>query len=103
MDYTPSGRLIKYIFCCKGLKEGDMFDSPSVERFYKKLDKAKQILEKARSTADLEGKFMLAMDRLDELLCHIEKYEKLSEREVALAALKKELEAERQGKMEDMR
>lgn len=98
MVYNPSGRLIKYLFSCKGLNEGDRFDTPSVERFYKKLDKAKQILENVRPTRYYERKFMLAMDRLDDLLCNIEKYSKLSERELALAALKKELEEERQWK-----
>jgi len=101
MVYSPSGRLIKYLFYCKGLKEGDKFDSPSVERFYKKLNKAKQILENARPTAAYERNFSLAMDRLDDLLCDIEKYGKLSDRELALEAFRNELVKERQGK--DMR
>jgi len=100
MVYSPSGRLIKYLFYCKGAKEGDRFDSPSVERFYKKLDKAKQILENARPTVAHERKFMLAMDRLDDLLCDIEKYDKLSERELALEVFRNELEKERQWKAE---
>ena len=95
MVYSPSGRLIKYLFCCKGLKEGDKFDSSSVERFYKKLNEAKQILENARPTAVYERKFCLAMDKLDELLCGIEKYGKPSEREIALEAFRNELEKER--------
>ena len=103
MVYSPSGRLIKYIFCCKGAKEDDKFDSSKVERFYKKLDEAKQILENARPTAYYEGKFMLAMDRLDELLCDIEKYDKFSEREIALAAYKQKLVEERQVKKENWR
>lgn len=98
MVFSPSGRLIKYLFYCKGLKEGDKFDSPSVERFYKKLDKAKQILETARPTAPRERKFTLAMDRLDDLLCDIEKYDKHSDRELALEAFRDELVKERQWK-----
>ena len=101
MVFSPSGRLIKYLFYCKGLKEGDKFDSPSIERFYKKLDKAKQILENARPTAAYAGRFSLAMDKLDDLLCDIEKYDKHSDRELALEAFRDELRKERQGKDEE--
>jgi len=90
MSYTKSGRMIKYPFCCKGVKEGVKFDSPSVERLYKKLYKAKQILENARPTVAYERKFILAMDRLDELLCDIERieiYTPLSEEEIAREVL----------------
>ena len=101
MVFSPSGRLIKYLFSCKGLKEGDKFDSPSIERFYKKLYKAKQILENVRPVKYYERKFMLAMDRLDDLLCDIEKYDKLSERELALQAYLNELKKEKEGKAEN--
>jgi len=86
MTYSPTGRMIKYPFCCKGVKEAVKFDSPSVERLYKKLYKAKQILENAKPTIAYERKFILAMDRLDELLCDIERLEVPSEREIALEA-----------------
>ncbi len=100
MVYTPSGRLIKYLFYCKGIKEGEIFFSPSVERFYKKLDKAKQILENARPPADYERNFMFAMDYLDGLLCDIEKSETytLDWEKMASEALRRKLEKGRQGK-----
>ena len=95
MDYTSSGRMIKYHFCCKGLKEGDKFDSPAVERFYKKLCKAKQILEKARPPGKYYAHyFTLAMDKFDKLLCDIEQYDKLSDKEIGLAAFLKKSEEE---------
>ena len=99
MSYNTSGRLIKYPFFSKGFKEGDKFDSPSVERFYKKLCKAKHILEKARPPGKYYALyFTLAMDKFDKLLCDIEKHDKRSERELALQAYLNKLERERQWK-----
>ena len=91
MDYTKSGRLIKYRFSCKGVKESDRFFSPSVEKLYKKLFKAKQMVENARPTAEFERKFMLAMDRLDELLLDIEEHGIYSEEKIAREALRRKL------------
>ena len=75
MVFNRSGRMIKYLFYSKGIKDDNKFTTASVERFYKKLDKAKKILENARPTAAHERSFCLAMDRFDTLLCEIERCE----------------------------
>jgi len=86
--------MIKYLFYSKGIKDGNKFTSASVERFYKKLNKAKQILENACPTVAHERSFCLAMDRFDTLLCEIERCEihtPMSEEEVASEALRRKL------------
>ena len=104
MVYTPSGRLIKYLFSSKGVKKEDTFLSPSVARFYEKLYKAKEILENARPTRDYERKFMLAMDKLDELLCAIERVEKytpMTGEEIAREALRRKLAKVNYGRLKN--
>ena len=94
MVFNQSGRMIKYLFYSKGIKDGNKFTSASVERFYKKLDKAKKILENARPTATHERSFCLAMDRFDVLLCEIEKCEistMMSEEDMLREVLKRKL------------
>ena len=94
MVFSSSGKLIKYLFYCKGIKDGNEFTSASVERFYKKLDKAKKILENARPTVAHERSFSLAMDRFDTLLCEIERCEistMMSEEDMLREALERKL------------
>lgn len=94
MVFNLSGRLIKYLFYSKGIKDGNKFTSASVEKFYKKLNKAKKILENARPTVAHEHSFCLAMDRFDTLLCEIERCEistMMSEEDMLREALERKL------------